>query len=121
MTQAEREAVVDLLTYAMYADRSLSLSEDKAFNAEISRMSWAGTLAAEDYVNRAISRVRAVRRHTLEEDDFLASRSRKLLSEASRDRLLAAIEAVTLADGDEAGDERTLKQRLRDLLRGADR
>lgn len=119
MEQAEREAFVDLLVYAQYADRSLSLSEDKVFHAEVSALDWAmspGSLPLEDYINRSITRARGIRRHTIEEDEFLAERARLLKALATRKRLLEALENVILADGDEAGDERTLKQHLRDLL-----
>ncbi|MGF1450873.1 MAG: hypothetical protein ACFB21_02220 [Opitutales bacterium] len=123
MAQTEREAFVDLLVYAQYADRSLSLSEDKAFNAEISALAWdnqaaTSALPLEDYVNRAIARVRGIRRHTVEEDDFLAERTDVLRNPKTRQRLLTALENVTWADGDEAGDERTLKQHIRDLVGG---
>ena len=119
MTQPEREAFTDVLVYAMYADRSLSLSEDEAFETEMAGLAWAegdGTLPKSDYVNQSITRARGIRRHTIEEDEFLAARAQVLQGQQTRQRLLDALENVTWADGDEAGDERTLKQRLRDLL-----
>lgn len=118
MKQSEREAFVRLIVYAMYADRSISLSEDRILNREIGSLCWQGALTVEDFLNRAIAQARDIPRHSSEEQVFIEECADSLLSPAARQRARDIVEAITMADGDEDRDERKLKEQLRAALGG---
>ncbi len=47
LNQKQREAMIDLLVFAMYADNHLAISEDKIIKDEIDSFNWESTVTAE--------------------------------------------------------------------------
>ena len=58
MTQAAREAIIDLLFMSLYVDRHLSLAEDEALNSTLEALGWDAQSPRETYLLRAFARIR---------------------------------------------------------------
>jgi len=58
LTQTQREAMIDLLLAAMYADRRVALQEDENIAAQLHTLSWDSGTAPETYLDQATAHVR---------------------------------------------------------------
>jgi hypothetical protein len=54
LTQAQREAIVDLLHYCMYADSRISLSESSFVAAKVQSFNWDPKISFESYQGKSI-------------------------------------------------------------------
>ncbi|MEM9158682.1 MAG: hypothetical protein AAGB46_06495 [Verrucomicrobiota bacterium] len=71
-TQPQREALINLLTLAMYADSHLSLSEQQAIDAHIEKLYWNSDASVEAFSNRSITRARDARNNDELKQDYLS-------------------------------------------------
>lgn len=58
LSQAEREALMNLLALGMYADGRLSLEEDEAINAELSSLPWESETDRLVFLGDALTQAR---------------------------------------------------------------
>lgn len=58
LTQQQREAIVDLLIVAMYADKNSVLAENDTVVAQIEKLAWDSGISIELYIDTSTSRVR---------------------------------------------------------------
>ena len=58
MTQRQREALVDLLLFGMFADRNLKVSEDQRILSVIQEIGWQSYQTPDLYFQSAIAKVR---------------------------------------------------------------
>jgi hypothetical protein len=105
LTQPQREATLDLLLLAMYADNRIALSEDEAIEAQIAMLSWESGITPESYVNASTARVRAALDGEAMKADLLADISQRLVTSEARqvawrlcDRLLKSDKDTTDAE-----------------------
>jgi len=114
LSQPQREAIVDLLHYCMYADNHLALNEDQVVSDEVDRFNWDPAVSYEAFAVRSISRVRDAKEHPESRGEFLASIAKALKSKAAKQRALLLCRQIFQADGDVAASESEL---LRDIQR----
>ncbi len=97
--QTQREALVDLLYYAIYADNHLSTLEEHRITEELAAIHWDGAISLDHCVNRAITRARDARSDRSANESHLASIKERLGSESARSKAAALCEEVLRADG----------------------
>ena len=112
LTQAQREAMVDVLFYCMYADNSLALKEDKILADTVGQFSWDPKVSYDSYAARAIAKARAVKETPATRADFLASVAQRLDAPALKQRTLSLCREIFHADGSVSGSEQELLREL---------
>src|SRR5215208_4113231 len=95
LTQLQREAIVDLLCYCMYADNLVMLSEDRLIADTVAKFNWDSKVPF---------------------DQFLASIRDRLDTAAVKGKALHLCQELFLADGARSDEENTVLQNLRKLL-----
>jgi len=71
LTQSQREALIDLLLFGMYADNLLSIAEHQFLDDEIEELVWDSPTSPGAYLSVAIHRVRSVEAQPEKRRDFL--------------------------------------------------
>ena len=89
LTQPQREATLDLLLLALYADDRIALKEDEAMDAEIASLSWESGVSPEYYLNAATARVRKVLDDAAAKTAFLKDIGQRLATAEARQSALA--------------------------------
>jgi uncharacterized tellurite resistance protein B-like protein len=117
LTQAQREAIVDLLHFCMYADNHIALAEDKILDDTVSILNWDPGASFEAYEARSIASARAAKEQNDSRDAFFASIQKRLDSKASRALAGKVCQQLFAADGTTSAREAELASRLRQLLR----
>jgi hypothetical protein len=59
LTQVQREAIVDVLHYCMYADNFIALTESRFIAAKVDSFSWDPKISFDYYQGRSIGAARA--------------------------------------------------------------
>ena len=73
LTQPQREAIVDLLNYCMYADNLIFLAEDRLITDTVAKFNWDPKLPFDQFDVRSIDNARNARENQGYRDRFLAS------------------------------------------------
>ncbi len=98
-TQTQREALVDLLYYAIYADNHLSSAEETLIANELEKVEWDGPLSLEQAIERGIHRAREARSDPAAKTSLLASIKLRLSTETAISKAAALCEEVLRSDG----------------------
>ena len=72
MTQAAREAIVDLLHFGVYVDSHIALAEDAMVEATARTLNWDPNISFDYYEGKSIGEVRRVRNDDGEREEFSA-------------------------------------------------
>lgn len=115
-TQDEREAIVDILHYGMFADRHLSVSEDMAIEAVARTLDWDPNISYEYYEGKSTGSVRAALADPVLKEEFFESLRVRLKNPAHRDFALKVFDDVLRADGLRKDSERTASVEIRKAL-----
>ncbi|MBC2602499.1 hypothetical protein [Puniceicoccus vermicola] len=115
LNQEEREAILDLLLFAVYADNHLSLAEDRIIKNEVERLQWESGTSIDYYVDEATGSARAALSSETREAQFLESIQTRLKSPEARNRALSLLSKLFYSDG-ETREERNFAQKIRQLL-----
>lgn len=59
-TQAEREALINLMLVARFSDKKLSIAEEETFTTILNKVHWEDVVSSESFVNEQLSVVREV-------------------------------------------------------------
>jgi hypothetical protein len=73
LTQPQREAIVDLLNYCMYADNLIFLAEDRLIADTVAKFNWDSKVPFDQFDVRSIGNARNARENQGHRDQFLAS------------------------------------------------
>jgi hypothetical protein len=117
-TQAEREAVIDLLVWTMFADRHVAAAEQQRIAAETKNMAWDAPSPVDHFVDKSMLRARAVLAGDQSAEKYLDEITARLGDDAMRRRALAACEALAEVDGEVAEAERQLLRTFEEWLLG---
>lgn len=98
--QSQREAMVDLLVWTMYADNILTLPENDRIDQVTEEMSWSSPMPPQQYVNVAIAKVRDAIDDPEEGEAFLNDISDRLGSAKMRMHAYEACRDLAKADGE---------------------
>ena len=98
-TQSEREAVVDILHYCMYADRHIARAEDQMIETVARTLNWDPSISYEYYEGKSTG---AVRRALAEKElraDFMKSLRARLSKPEHRKFALSIADDLMKVDG----------------------
>ena len=117
LTQPQREAIVDLLNYCMYADNLVMLAEDRLIADTVAKFKWDPKAVPFDQFDaRSVGNARNARESQVYRDKFLGSISDRLSTDAVKAQALDLCQELFLADGARSDEEDAVLQNLRALL-----
>ena len=99
LEQEEKEAIIDLLLIATYADNHLSLAENKILNEEFDKFSWEANISLDLYLNDATNRARNALDSDKTVEAYLETISNRLSSRYSKSRALDLLSKLFYSDG----------------------
>jgi len=89
LTQPQREAIVDLLNYCMYADNLVMLAEDRLIADTVAKFSWdPKAVPFDQFAVRSIDNARNARESQVYRDKFLTSIGDRLIDLANGRQLI---------------------------------
>ena len=116
LTQPQREAIVDLMNYCMYADNLVMLSEDRLITDTVAKFNWDSKVPFDQFVLRSTDNARNARESQVSRDQFLASIKDRLGTAAVKGQALGLCQELFVADGARSDEEEDVFQNLRKLL-----
>jgi uncharacterized tellurite resistance protein B-like protein len=116
LTQPQREAIVDLLCYCVYADNLVMLAEDRLITDTVAKFNWDSKVPFDQFAVRSIDNARNARENQGHRDRFLASIRDRLDTPAVKGKALDLCQELFLADGARSDEEDAVLQNLRTLL-----
>ena len=116
LTQPQREAIVDLLNYCMYADNLVFLAEDRLIADTVAKFNWDPKVPFDQFDVRSVSNARNARESQVYRDQFLASIRDRLDTAAVKGKALDLCQELFVADGARSEEEDAVLQNLRQLL-----
>jgi hypothetical protein len=116
LTQPQREAIVDLLNYCMYADNLIFLAEDRLIADTVAKFNWDPKVPFDLFDARSIGNARNARESQGYRDQFLASIRDRLGTAAVKGQALDLCQELLVADGARSDEEDAVLQNLRTLL-----
>jgi hypothetical protein len=116
LTQPQREAIVDLLNYCMYADNLVFLAEDRLIADTVAKFNWDPKIPFDQFDARSIGNARNARESQVYRDQFLASIRDRLGTAEVKGLALDLCQKLFVADGAHSDEEDALLQNLKKLL-----
>ena len=116
LTQPQREAIVDLLNYCMYADNLVFLAEDRLITDTVSKFNWDPKVPFDQFDVRSIDNARNATESQVYRDRFLASIRDRLGTAAAKEKALGLCQELFVADGARSDEEEDVFHNLRKLL-----
>ncbi len=111
LTQPQREAIVDLLNYCMYADNLVMLAEDRLIADTVAKFNWDPKAVPFDQFDaRSVGNARNARESQVYRDKFLGSISDRLSTDAIKAQALDLCQELFLADGAQSDEEDAVLQ-----------
>lgn len=116
LTQPQREAIVDLLNYCMYADNLVFLAEDRLIADTVAKFNWDPKVPFDQFDARSVNNARTASENLRYRDQFLTSIKERLDTAAVKGQALDLCQELFLADGSQSVEEDAVLQNLRALL-----
>jgi hypothetical protein len=116
LTQPQREAIVDLLNYCMYADNLVFLAENRLITDTVAKFNWDPKVPFDQFDARSVSNARNASESRVYRDQFLASIKDRLDTAAVKGQALELCQELFLADGAQSYEEDDALQNLKELL-----
>jgi len=116
LSQPQREAIVDLLNYCMYADNFVALAEDKFIADTVAKFNWDPKISFDYIEARSIGNARRAKDDEDFRATFLGSIKERLATPAVKKQTLELCQKLFIADGTRANKEDDMLQALRKLL-----
>jgi uncharacterized tellurite resistance protein B-like protein len=96
--QVQREAIIDLLHYCMFADNFISLSEDKFVNTVAATLSWDKKISFESYEGGSIGKARKAKESPAFREEFYKDIVARLATKDARGLALKLCKELYHAD-----------------------
>ena len=116
LSQPQREAIVDLLNYCMYADNLVMLAEDRLITDTVAKFNWESKVPFDQFALRSTDSARNARESQVSREKFLASIKERLETPAVKAKALGLCQELFVADGARSDEEDDVFQNLRKLL-----
>jgi hypothetical protein len=117
LSQGEREAIVDLLHYCMYADNFVAITEDQFINATAATLSWDKNISFESFEGGSIGRARKAKENGGYRDEFLKGIAGKLASKSARQLAFDLCAALYKSDANLVDKEAEQLSAIKALLK----
>ncbi len=111
--QVEREALIDVLLMAMYADNHLATEELALLEREQGRLNWRSPTPPELFVRERTTKVREALADPQVREELLHSIQSRLFSPSSVMRAYVLCKEVLLSDGVQTDEETLFLETLR--------
>src|SRR4029450_4530134 len=112
LAQPQREAIVDLLNYCMYADNLVMLAENRWIKDTVAKFNWDPKAVPFDQFDaRSVGNARNARESQVYRDQFLTSISDRLSTDAVKAQALDLCHELFLADGVRSDEEDAVLQK----------
>jgi len=112
-SQQQREALLDVLVWTMFADRHIAAPEQAEIQREARDLPWESGRSIDLYIDSAVRRARDVLGRAPAEEAYLADIAARLEDSAARSRAYEACRELAGADGELAPAEMDLLERVR--------
>jgi uncharacterized tellurite resistance protein B-like protein len=116
LNQPQREAIVDLLNYCMYADNLVMLAEDRLITDTVKKFNWESKVPFDQFALRSTDNARNARESQVYREKFLGSIKDRLDTPAVKGKALELCQELFVADGAHSDEEDAVLQNLRQLL-----
>ena len=116
LTQPQREAIVDLLNYCMYADNLIFLAEDRLITDTVAKFNWDAKVPFDQFEVRSVSNARNATESQVYRDQLLGCIRDRLDTVAVKKQALDLVQELFLADGARSEEEDVVLQNLKKLL-----
>jgi hypothetical protein len=116
LTQPQREAIIDLLNYCMYADNFVMLAEDRLITDTVAKFNWDSKVPFDQFVLGSTDNARNARESQVYRERFLGSIRDRLGTAAVKEKALGLCQELFVADGARSDEEEDVFQNLRKLL-----
>lgn len=116
LQQGQREAIVDLLHYCMYADNLVALKEDQFVNQVAATLSWDPNISFESYEGGSIGNARKAKELPAYREEFLKSISERLRTKETRQLAFGLVKDLFNADANLSEKETQQLPALRQAL-----
>ena len=111
-SQAQSEALIDLMIWTMYIDRSIRVEENDELDAKTISMNNNPSMPITQYLPKSIAKIRSVWTDQVESEVLLQEISMYLDSPEIRNHALELCKAIAEADGDLAVAEQAFLDKL---------
>jgi uncharacterized tellurite resistance protein B-like protein len=109
-TQAQSEALVNLMLAARYADNKISLSEGDAMQKLLDELPWSSGTALSLYVQQATAAVRRALAGEATRQSFVETQCGRFRDPSSRKNVIRGLESLLQADGLDPTESKLLQQ-----------
>jgi hypothetical protein len=116
LTQPQREAIVDLLNYCMYADDRVFIAEDRLIADTVAKFSWDPKVPFDQFDAKSINNARTARDNEGYREEFLGWIRDRLGTAPVKGRALDLCQELFAADGAQSDEEDAVLQNLKTLL-----
>ena len=116
LTQTEREAIVDLLHYSLYADSHIALKEGEMLSELVGVIGWDVASAFQTYEAKSVAAAREAKENADAKKVFFDSIAERLQSAESRALAVDLSKQLLAADGT-VDKESSLVEEIRELLK----
>jgi len=116
LTQPQRESIVDLLNYCMYADNLVFLAEDRLITDTVAKFNWDPKVPFDQFDVKSVSNARNATESQVYRDQLLGSIRDRLDTAAVKKQALDLVQELFLADGARSEEEDVVLQNLKKLL-----
>lgn len=115
-TQAESQALINLMLLARFSDKKLTISEEETFTAILEKLHWEDVMTPESFVNENITRAREAVRDEVVTEQFINHEVAMFKTAESKSIVLKKLTKLLESDGlDEA--EKSLYTRIEKKLK----
>ncbi len=108
LTQAGREAIVDLLHFGVYVDKHIALAEDKMVEDAARKMNWDPKISFDYYEGKSIGEVSRIGNDEKARVEFFASICARLPKLEDRKRAFELLKKLYAIDGTTDAEAATL-------------
>jgi len=112
-SQPQREALIDLLVWTMFADRHVALPEQSFIAQQAEGLAWDSPRPVELYIDKAVRRIREVLGDEAAEETYLEEIAARLADPEMKRTAHAACDELIGVDGERAPAELTHLERVR--------
>ncbi|MBA3849563.1 MAG: hypothetical protein C0502_06150 [Opitutus sp.] len=116
LQQSQREAIVDLLNYCMFADNFVARSEKHMVASTGAALDWDRSISFEVYEGGSIGKARKAKEEAAFRKSFLDSIKQRLSTRQSRELALGLCRDLFVSDSTMAANEATELASIRALL-----
>lgn len=110
MNQSQREALIDLLVFSIFADAHLSLKEDAALEASLAEIGWDSPRPREIHFCNSMNRARKAAESAEATAEYIASRTAVFDDSDSKFALIAHLKRILSSDDTVEAESAFLRQ-----------